>query len=110
MSTETVDAFQALADPGRREILMMVAKKKRSINAIAENFDISRPAVSKHIKILQNAGFINIEEKGRERYCVLNQNGFSEVRQWIGMFEEYWTAQLKSLENYLAANAPIPKK
>ena len=67
MSTETVDAFQALADRGRREILMMVAKEKRSINAIAENFDISRPAVSKHIKILQNAGFINIEEKGRER-------------------------------------------
>lgn len=106
MSTETVDAFQALADRGRREILMMVAKEKRSINAIAENFDISRPAVSKHIKILQNAGFINIEEKGRERYCVLNQNGFNEVQQWIDMFEEYWTAQFRSLENYLAANAP----
>ena len=110
MSTETADAFQALADRGRREILMMVAQEKRSINAIAENFDISRPAVSKHIKILQNAGFINIEEKGRERYCVLNQNGFSEVQQWINMFEEYWTAQFKSLENYLAANVPTPKK
>lgn len=110
MSTETVDAFQALADRGRREILMMVAKEKRSINAIAENFDISRPAVSKHIKILQNAGFINIEEKGRERYCVLNQAGFSEVQQWINTFEEYWIAQFKSLENYLAANVPTPKK
>ena len=110
MSTETADAFQALADRGRREILMMVAKEKRSINAIAENFDISRPAVSKHIKILQNAGFINIEEKGRERYCVLNQSGFSEVQQWISLFEEYWTAQFKSLENFLANNAPIAKK
>jgi len=49
MSTGATDAFQALADRGRREILMMVAKEKRSINAIAENFDISRPAVSKHI-------------------------------------------------------------
>ncbi|GGH45755.1 ArsR/SmtB family transcription factor [Dyadobacter endophyticus] len=110
MSIETVDAFQALADPGRREILMMVAKEKRSINAIAENFDISRPAVSKHIKILQNAGFINIEEKGRERYCVLNQSGFSEVQQWISTFEQYWTAQFRSLESYLAANVPVPKK
>lgn len=110
MNTETTDAFQALADRGRREILMMVAKEKRSINAIAENFDISRPAVSKHIKILQNAGFINIEEKGRERYCVLNQAGFSEVQQWISMFEEYWTAQFRSLENYLAAHVPVPKK
>ncbi|WP_353717789.1 metalloregulator ArsR/SmtB family transcription factor [Dyadobacter sp. 676] len=106
MSTETIDAFQALADRGRREILMMVAEKKRTINSIAENFDISRPAVSKHIKILQNAGFIDIEEKGRERYCVLNQDGFSEVRRWIDLFEEYWTAQFKSLESYLANRAP----
>ncbi len=110
MSTGTVDYFQALADPGRRDILMMVAKQKRSINAIAENFDISRPAVSKHIKILRNAGFINIEEKGRERYCVLNQAGFNEVRQWINLFEEYWKAQFENLENYLASNVVTPDR
>lgn len=110
MSTETIDSFQALADPGRREILMMVAKEKRSINAIAENFEISRPAISKHIKILQKAGFINIEEKGRERYCVLNQAGFDEVQQWIDLFEEYWKAQFKNLENYLSSHVPLPGK
>ena len=66
MSTETTDAFQALADRGRREILMMVAKEKRSINAIAENFDISRPAVSKHIKILKECEVIQSKKMGRE--------------------------------------------
>jgi DNA-binding transcriptional ArsR family regulator len=89
--------------------LLMVAKEKRSINAIADNFDISRPAVSRHIKILQNAGFIDIEEKGRERYCVLNQAGFNEVQSWINLFEEHWKAQFKSLESYLANNAVKPK-
>lgn len=110
MNTDTIDSFQALADPGRREILMMVAKERRSINAIAENFDISRPAISKHIKILQKAGFIKIEEKGRERYCVLDQAGFDEVQQWINLFEEYWEAQLQSLENYLSSHVPLPGK
>lgn len=109
MTTLAVDSFQALADPGRREILMMVANEKRSINAIAENFDISRPAVSKHIKILETAGFINIEEKGRERYCVLNQAGFNEVQQWINLFEEYWTNQFRNLESFLAKNPETGK-
>jgi DNA-binding transcriptional ArsR family regulator len=110
MIGQFTDSFQALADPGRREILLMVAKEKRSINAIAQNFDISRPAVSKHIKILQNAGFINIEEKGRERYCVLNESGFLEIKQWIELFEEHWMAQMKSLESFLANNTVVQKK
>ena len=101
MTISNVDIFQALADPGRREILMMVSRQKRTINSIADNFDISRPAVSKHIKILQNAGFINIEEKGRERYCVLNDTGFKEIQQWISLFEEYWISQFKNLESFL---------
>jgi len=102
MTASDGDVFQALADPGRREILLMISQKKRSINSIAENFDISRPAVSKHIKILQGAGFINIEEKGRERYCVLNDAGFKEVQQWISTFEQHWITQFKNLENFLA--------
>jgi DNA-binding transcriptional ArsR family regulator len=106
MTTQHADYFQALADPGRREILMMVAGKKLSINTIAGNFDISRPAISKHIKILQNAGFINIEEKGRERYCVLNESGFTEIRHWIAFFEQYWTSQFINLENFLGNQNP----
>lgn len=97
----TPDCFQALADPNRREILLMLAREKHSINAIAENFDISRPAVSKHIKVLEQAGFIMITDQGRERYCELAQSGFEEVQQWINYFEVYWHAKMQSLENYL---------
>lgn len=102
----TVDCFQALADPSRREILLLLAKEKQSINAIAENFDISRPAVSKHIKVLEQAGFISISDQGRERYCELDQGGFEEVQRWIGYFEVYWRAKLQSLDNYLKNRKP----
>lgn len=110
MTAQQLDSFQALADPNRREILMMLSKEKRSINSIAENFDISRPAVSKHIKVLYNSGFISIEEQGRERYCVLNKDGFDEVQKWINYFERYWTQQLKSLEKLIAKDMKGKKR
>ena len=72
-----------------------------NINTIANHFDISRPAISKHIKVLQSTGFITISEQGRERYCELNQTGFDNLKEWISFFEEYWTMQLKSPEDFL---------
>jgi DNA-binding transcriptional ArsR family regulator len=95
------DCFQALSDPSRREILMMLSKEKKSINTIADNFNISRPAVSKHIKVLQHSGFITITEQGRERYCELNQSGFNEIKEWIDFFENHWNTKLKKLELFL---------
>ena len=67
MSAQTLDAFQVIADPSRRRMLTMLSKDSMTINSLAENFDMSRPAVSKHIKILYNAGFISITGIGRER-------------------------------------------
>lgn len=101
MALPKVDPFQALADPGRREILLMISKEKLSINAIADNFDISRPAISRHVKVLQGAGFIFIETKGKERICQLKPDGFEEVKNWIEFFEKYWNDKLKNLENLL---------
>jgi DNA-binding transcriptional ArsR family regulator len=106
----TTDCFQALADPSRREILMMLSKEKQSINSIADNFDISRPAVSRHIKVLYNAGFIVITDQGRERYCELDHSGFDEVKEWITFFEKYWTTQMKNLQTFLDKKAPQKKK
>lgn len=100
MSTQ-LDGFQAIADASRREILLMLSKEKCSINTIAEHFDISRPAVSKHIKVLEQTGFIVIEDKGRERYCMLNPSGFQRIQAWVNFFEEYWTDKLQKLETYL---------
>lgn len=100
------DSFQAIADTNRREILNLLAKEKLSINMIAENFDISRPAISKHIKILQATGFVTIEQSGRERICTLNQKGFENIQDWIDHFEQYWTSQLLNLDNYLKKSQP----
>lgn len=96
-----IDPFQAIADPSRRQILQLLGTEKRTINSLAENFDMSRPAVSKHIKILYSAGFIAIEEVGRERYCSLKQDGFDELQEWIRHFDKFWTARLDALGEFL---------
>jgi DNA-binding transcriptional ArsR family regulator len=98
MTTQTQDPFQVIADPGRRQMLQLLSKDSMTINSIAENFDMSRPAVSKHIKILCNAGFISIKDIGRERHCVLKQDGFNELQNFINYFDKFWTTKLKKLE------------
>ena len=101
MAIPNLDAFQVIADPCSRQILRFLTKDSYNINRLAENFEISRPAVSKHISILQTAGFITISEIGRERYCTLNKNGFIELRNWINYFDEFWTSKLQKLETTL---------
>ena len=101
MTAQTFDAFQVIADPSRREMLMMLSKESLTINGLAENFEMSRPAVSKHIKILYGAGFISITGIGRERHCILKQDGFNELQNFINYFDKFWTTKLKKLENIL---------
>ena len=97
----TSDPFQAIADPNRREILQLLKKNSLTVNALAGNFDMSRPAVSRHIKILYSAGFILIEDAGRERRCSLKKTGFNEVQEWIEHFDKFWNQKLDSLGKYL---------
>ena len=101
MAQPTLDAFQVIADPSRRHILKLLSKDSLTINSLAENFDMSRPAVSKHIKLLYNAGFISIQDIGRERYCMLKPDGFNELQKWIDYFDKFWVSKLKKLETML---------
>lgn len=101
MPAQTLDAFQVIADPSRRKMLVMLSKDNMTINALAENFDMSRPAVSKHVKILYNAGFITIKDIGRERYCTLKQDGFNELQDFIDYFDKFWSTKLKKLQTLL---------
>lgn len=101
MNVPPLDAFQVIADPSRRQMLMMLSKDSMTINSIAENFDMSRPAVSKHIKILHNAGFISITDIGRERHCVLKQDGFNELQDFIDFFDNFWKSKLQKLQSIL---------
>jgi DNA-binding transcriptional ArsR family regulator len=101
MTAPTPDAFQVIADPSRRQMMQLLSKDSMTINALAENFDMSRPAVSKHLKIMYSAGFISITAIGRERYCTLKQDGFNELQDFINFFDKFWTTKLKKLESIL---------
>ena len=104
------DVFQAIADPTRREIINMTAKQCLNLNAVAEKFHISRPAISKHIKILAECGLIVIKQNGRERYCKANLQSLHEVSQWIEQYKTFWTKKLDALENFLEKDKPVKKK
>lgn len=96
------DVFQAIADPTRRAIIGMVAKESLHLNAVAEQFDISRPAISKHIKILTECGLIVIRQEGRERYCQANLGELKKVAEWMEPYKKFWTAKLDALEHFLS--------
>ena len=95
------DVFQAIADPVRRDILNLIAHKSLKLNSIAENFEISRPAISQHIKILAECGLVVIDQKGRERYCYIQAKKLSEVSDWIEPFRELWEKRFNKLDSLL---------
>jgi DNA-binding transcriptional ArsR family regulator len=95
------DVFQAIADPTRREIISMICNQPLNLNAVAEKFEISRPAISKHIRILTECGLVQIRVKGRERYCEARLEKLNEVSAWLEQYRKFWTAKLDSLETYL---------
>ena len=97
------DSFQGIADPTRRDIILLLSKTDLSINKVAERFNISRPAVSKHVKILKECGLVEIRQQGRERYCRLNTEPLKEVFSWLEYFSEFWDERLDSLKTYLEA-------
>ena len=101
MEQPRLDAFQVIADPSRRQILYLLSKDSQTINALAQNFDMSRPAVSKHIKVLNESGFISIQDVGRERYCTLKPDGFKDLQKWLEYFDAFWANKLKKLGDLL---------
>jgi DNA-binding transcriptional ArsR family regulator len=104
------DVFQAIADPTRRKIINMIAGQALNLNSVAENFHISRPAVSKHIKILAECGLIVIKQHGRERYCEAKLQKLNEVSEWVEQHRMFWTKKLDALENFLDKKTPVKNK
>lgn len=104
------DVFQAIADPNRRAIIDLLADGQMNVNAVAERFDISRPAISKHLRILTECGLVVIVKQGRERYCKAQTGGLKEVWDWTGHFSRYWDNKLKALKNYIEHEQPANSK
>lgn len=96
------DIFQAIADPTRREIINLIASKPLNVNAIAENFEMSRPAISQHIKVLVASGLVSIKEEGRERFCEVSFKKLREFDKWIAQYRTFWSSKLDALESHLS--------
>ena len=96
------DVFQAIADPTRRQIINMLAYESLNVNAIAEKFEVTRQAVSLHVKILEECGLIVINQHGRERYCEARLDKLDDVSRWVEQYRQVWENKLDSLEIYLA--------
>ncbi|MFA4868062.1 MAG: metalloregulator ArsR/SmtB family transcription factor [Pedobacter sp.] len=95
------DVFQAIADPTRREILGLLAEQTLTLNKIIENFQISQPAVSKHIKILTECGLVAITQQGRERFCEARLDQLNEVMDWVEQSKRLWNHRFEKLDNFL---------
>ncbi|KAB7530272.1 metalloregulator ArsR/SmtB family transcription factor [Flagellimonas olearia] len=99
------DVFKAIADPTRREILLMLAQRSENICMISKKFQMSRTAVSKHIKILVDNNLVTLQsgkEDGRERYCHARLEALAEVNDYIIRLEGFWNSKLDGLNDYLA--------
>ena len=96
------DLFQAIADPTRRAILTLLAMQALTPNAMAEKFDMSRQAVSKHIKVLQECELIKPERSGREIYYHFNPQKMQELDNWLAQFRKMWETQFNQLDEVLS--------
>lgn len=95
------DVFQAIADPTRREIIAMVATQPLNLNTLAQQFNMSRQAVSLHVKILNECGLVIITRRGRERYCEPQLDKLNEVATWVEQYKQHWSSRFTALENHL---------
>lgn len=95
------DVFQAIADPNRRAILSLLAEKRMTLNGVAKNFRISRPAVSRHIKILKECGLVVVIPQGRERYVEVRFDKLNEVTDWVEKYRQVWEARFNRLDDLL---------
>ena len=95
------DVFQAIADPTRRAIIGMVAQKPINVNTIAEQFDVSRQAISLHLKILSECGLLNIQRLGRERLYEAKLEKLNEVHEWVEQYHKLWTGRLNALKKFI---------
>ena len=95
------DVFQAIADPTRRAIIALIALQAMTPNAIAEHFDTSRQAVSKHLRILSECEFVQQEQKGREIYYSLEINKMKEIDEWLEQYRKIWESRFEQLGEVL---------
>ncbi len=106
MQDNITKIFKAIADPMRREIfhVLILTATALPITHISNQFKITRQGITKHIKTLEEAGLVTIENKGRERYCRADATPLKEINQWLGFYEKFWDGAIQNLDSYLGSN------
>lgn len=105
-----MDTFTAISDPTRRRIIGLLAERELSAGALAENFKMTAPAVSQHLKALKEARLVAVRVEGQRRIYSLNAQGFGEVETWLKTIREFWRGRLDALEEALKQPDPNPKE
>ena len=100
-----VDVFAALANPVRREILLLLRRGPRAVNDLASEFELGRPAISEHLQVLRKAKLVREQPRGRERYYHLDPRPLAEVDTWLEAFSKYWSKRLAAIEDILNEEA-----
>ncbi|HEX2914404.1 MAG TPA: metalloregulator ArsR/SmtB family transcription factor [Chloroflexia bacterium] len=100
------DPFTAIAHPVRRQILDMLRSGQQPVKQLASAFEVSRPAISQHLKVLLDAGLVSEKRTGREHYYRLQANRLQEVQDWVGQYEQFWNQKLDALGRYLEQTQP----
>jgi len=96
--------FRAIADPTRREILSLLRGRQQTVGAIAGNFRMSRPAISKHLHLLRSAGLVVTRQDGTARLCGLNAKPLRAINDWLRDYEKFWSETMQNLKSYVEGN------
>jgi DNA-binding transcriptional ArsR family regulator len=94
----TTDAFNAVAEPRRRQILDLLAEGERPVNDLVERLGLAQPQVSKHLRVLREVGLVDVRDEGRRRFYRLNGEPLKPIHDWVGAFEEAWTERFEVLD------------
>jgi DNA-binding transcriptional ArsR family regulator len=105
-----MNAFAALADPTRQHIIEMLATRELAAGDIARRFDMTAPAVSQHLKLLRDAGLVNVRRDAQRRIYALNPQGLAELDAWLARFRRFWSGRLDKLEHELNIAEPHRRK
>lgn len=99
MTPHPQPVFRALADPTRRDILGLLSDQDMTIGAVADRFEMTRPAIKKHLAVLEKGQLITVTPRGRERINAINPEGFRAVESWLNFFDRFWDDRLSALKS-----------
>ncbi len=105
-----MQSLAAIADPTRRRIIELLAQRERTAGELVEEFDMSAPAISQHLKVLREAGLVSVRAEGQSRIQSLNPKGLDELGEWLEKTRSFWSRNLDALERELRADDERKKK